>query len=106
KMILVEENPDNARDLKARLRRDFPSRDAVVLQGDCNQLLDGIIKEMPDPRAGLLSFCFIDPRQLGIHFETIRQLASRYWMDFLILIADQMAGGRDVTLVEPENQTV
>jgi three-Cys-motif partner protein len=68
-----------------------------VIAGDCNDEIERVLAELPNPSAGLLTFCFVDPFGLGIHLATIRRL-KHLRIDFLVLVADQMAGARDVTL--------
>ena len=42
-----------------------------------------------------MSFCFVDPFNIGIDFETIRQLGKNRAMDFLILLALGMDANRN-----------
>jgi three-Cys-motif partner protein len=64
-------------------------------------------RKYPLPRkdAGVLTVSFVDPFDLSIDFATLRRFEALY-IDFIVLIADQMAGERDTTLREPENTAV
>jgi three-Cys-motif partner protein len=42
----------------------------------------------------VLSLCFVDPCDIGINFETLRTLSTRY-MDFLVLLALHMDANRN-----------
>lgn len=85
--IFCENNPELMEALRERVRRNFPEADVQFVSGDCNEQIDSILAEIPQRSKGLkvLTFCFVDPFSLNIHFNTIRTLAS-YRMDFLILL--------------------
>jgi len=111
KLIAVEENSENLAALEERLRRDAPSRDLTPILGDCNVVIGDVIKAIPSPPAkgakmgGVLTFCFADPFDLSVRLSTLRRFVPLK-VDFIILIADRMAGARDTTLVEPGNPVV
>jgi three-Cys-motif partner protein len=58
--------------------------------------VDDILAEIPahskDHR--VLSLCFVDPYDIGIKFETLRQLSIKY-VDFLVLLALYMDAARN-----------
>lgn len=58
---------------------------ASVFQGNSNDLVDSIAKEIP---AKALTLGFLDPEGLDVHFETVERLASIGQVDLLILFAD------------------
>jgi three-Cys-motif partner protein len=85
--------------LQKRINREFPDTWTHVISGDANLKLDEILAKMPDFRKNfrVLAFCFVDPFALSnLHFETIRQLSTRF-MDFLVLIPSGMEAHRFVT---------
>lgn len=72
------------------------SKRAAVLQGDAaitaicadvNQSADAVRRALPSfsRTKGLLSFCFVDPFDLQLRFDTIRRM-SDLRMDFLVLL--------------------
>ncbi len=108
KLILVEDDPESRDALESRLRRDFPSRSFKMIPGDCNQVIDQVIAEIPPPPPkgkGVLTVCFADPFDLSIRFSTLRRFMP-LWVDFLVLIADRMAGARDHTLLDPGSTVI
>jgi len=68
----------------------------TMICGDVNQSAEAVRQALPSfgPRRGLLSFCFIDPFDLRLRFETIRQLADLR-MDFLVLLMLGVDGRRN-----------
>lgn len=50
---------------------------------DCNLVIDDILKELPPPSTSL-DFCFIDPLNWEINFNSIRKLTSNRRMDLAI----------------------
>jgi three-Cys-motif partner protein len=62
-------------------------RRVTILHGDVNESAAEVRRALPDfsHNRGLLSFCFIDPFDLQLRFETIRSL-SDLRIDFLILL--------------------
>lgn len=111
KLIVVEKNRRDLSALEERLRRDIPTREVTPIPGDCNEVIGDVIKAIPPPpakgakRGGVLTFCFADPRDLSVRLSTLRRFAPRK-VDFIVLIADRMAGARDSTLVKPGNPVV
>lgn len=107
KMILVEASPKRIAVLKKRLAVEFPGRDFSFVDENCNTAADRILGKIPPytKTSGVLTFCFVDPCGLDIHFSAIKKFKD-LWIDFLVLIADQMAGARDKTLIEPTNSTI
>jgi three-Cys-motif partner protein len=85
--IFCENDPEAMNALQQRVQKDYPQADVRFVQGDCNQVIDSIIAQIPaySKQVKVLSFCFVDPFSLNIHFDTIRKLAA-YIMDFLILL--------------------
>ena len=61
--------------------------------GDCNQLIGGIVGEIP---RGCLTLAFVDPKGLDAKFRTISTLASRARVDFVILFAHAVDVSRNV----------
>jgi three-Cys-motif partner protein len=85
--IFCERNNDAMNALKERVKALNTNLDVHFVDGDCNERIDTIISTIPRYSSGtkVLSFCFVDPFSLNIHFETIRKLGN-YIMDFLVLL--------------------
>lgn len=92
KFILCEENSERFEAISARIKRNFSHLDVTLINGDCNLVIDQVLKAIPPYTKGntLLSFCFVDPYSLNLHFNTIEVLGKRRLMDFLILQALHM----------------
>jgi three-Cys-motif partner protein len=107
KLIFVEASAQRFTALRKRLTTEFPRRDFSFIVENCNSAADRILTEIPpySKTSGVLTFCFVDPFGLDIHFSTIRRFQD-LWVDFLVLVADQMAGARDKTLLKPANKVV
>lgn len=80
KVVLVELDDENVQALKARTAK-YGSR-VEVLQGDCNEVIDEVVRRVP--RFGL-NLAVIDPYGLEpLRFSTISKLASLDRMDLII----------------------
>ena len=108
KYIFVDNNPECIAALKARTRALGTDLDVSFIKKDVSEAVPAIIKKMPSfsKDRGLLSFCFADPFSAELDFSVLKQLASRYKMDFLVLLML----GRDVRTnfrryLEDENDT-
>lgn len=97
KYIFCERQPRQLNALEARVKKIAPSRNVAYVSGDCNEHVDEILAQIPvhSPSHHVLSLCFVDPFDIGIKFETLRKLSTRY-MDFLVLLALYMDANRNV----------
>jgi three-Cys-motif partner protein len=110
KYILVDNDPACVDALRHRIEQLDHSHDVTLVQDDVSRAVPKIVQAMPrfDRERKLLSFCFIDPFSAAFDFDVIRELASRYRMDFLIL----PMLGRDIRtnfkqyLENPEDQRI
>lgn len=108
KYIFCEKDEVKYNALINRVRRDYGFFNVEVLNGDCNLIVDDIIKLIPEPskKNTVLCFCFVDPYSLNLNFSTIRKL-SKYKIDFLILLALGMAARRNQqNYLNEENNSV
>lgn len=83
--------------LRERVGRAHPDRDVRYLEGDANERVDDVLAELPPhrPGTGVLSFCVLDPYNLGnLRFTTIERL-STIFVDFLVLIPSYMDAHRN-----------
>lgn len=94
--VFCEENPENLRALKARVQRHAHGASVAYIEGDCNRHVDEILAKIPPSSRTdtVLTLCFVDPFDIGIEFETLRTLSSRF-VDFLILLAVFMDANRN-----------
>jgi len=85
--IFCEQDSDAMNALKQRVSTLNTNLDVHFVDGDCNEQIDRIISKIPHYSSGtkVLSFCFVDPFSLDIHFQTIGKLGN-YILDFLILL--------------------
>jgi three-Cys-motif partner protein len=105
KYIFCDINPKYISALKNRVSSIIPTIDADYIVGNINANVDTLLDTMPSHRTGYttLSFCLVDPYNMGnIHFDTIEQLSTRY-MDFLVLIPSYMDINRRPELYQEEN---
>jgi three-Cys-motif partner protein len=96
--IFCEKDPESMETLRKRVESFHPDADVSYVHGDCNQKIDEILSHIPKHSTSqrVLSFCFVDPPDIGIHFRTIRALASANSVDFLILFALGMDVKRNI----------
>lgn len=95
--------------LRTRVERDFPDVSAEYVEGDCNENVERIVRSIPayGPGNTLLPFCFADPFELNLWFDTIRKLGQNRLMDFLILQALHMDANRNFSnYVVEENKKI
>jgi three-Cys-motif partner protein len=108
KYILCEQDTERYEALKVRVERDYSHLNCEILNCDSNSNVEQIIAAIPEYNKGdkLLSFCFVDPFSLNLHFSTIRRLANKF-MDFLILQALHMDANRNFdNYNKEENQKI
>ncbi len=108
KYIFCEKDDKKLEILKQRVTTKYSGVNVSYIQGDCNSEVDKIIAAIPRPSSArkVLSFCFVDPYNIGIKFETIEKL-SELFMDFLIVLAGAMDANRNErNYTRPANKTV
>jgi three-Cys-motif partner protein len=109
KYILCEADPERYNALKRRVERDFNHLDVTLINGDSNKIVDQVSNAIPPFKKGntMLSFCFVDPYSLNLHFKTIEALGGKILMDFLILQALHMDGNRNLSkYLKDENEKI
>jgi three-Cys-motif partner protein len=99
KYIFSEFDNEKMEALKLRVRKHFPEKydQVIFIQGDSNENIEEIKSYIPEYNFNnkVLTFCFVDPFSLNLHFKTISSLGERR-VDFLILMALQMDGKRNL----------
>lgn len=98
KYIFCDEDETALDALRRRVSRIDRDSDISWVQGDVNDKVEEILDQMPRYSSGnrLLSLCFLDPYATNIRFETIRELGSRYIMDFLMVLPLGMDARRNL----------
>ena len=93
--------------LSERVQRYFPAKKANYIVGDCNEKATKILSLLPKPSKSntVLTFCVVDPFNLGINFRTMKAL-SKYRMDFLILLSWMDTSRNEFRYVEYDNNRV
>ncbi len=93
--------------LSQRIDQYYPNRKADYIRGDCNEKVHEILASLPIPSKvnRVLTFCVIDPYNLGISFNTIRML-SKYRMDFLVLLSWMDASRNEYIYINPSNERI
>ena len=92
-----ENNPWQIHALKSRIDQRSAGKNVKIVEGDCNEKIDEIILNIPKKQGQrILTFCFVDPFSLDLHFDTLRKLAIQYRIDFLVLLALMMDANRNL----------
>lgn len=105
--VFADENAQKLDALKVRVGAMEPPPDVTYIQGDANNVVDRVTAAIPATHRKTLSFCFLDPYNLDIHFETVRKLATDRAMDFLILLALYVDANRNLsTYINEQSQTI
>jgi len=97
KYLFCEMIPQSVEALKKRVTNLKPSAEVTYLPGDCNECVDDIVAQIPEPSKSntVLTFCFVDPFDLSIQFKTLRKLADARRIDFMVLLALFMDANRN-----------
>lgn len=92
--------------LEKRIELEFADKiKPSFLTGDFNERYPEIVSEL-SARPGTLTLCFLDPYDIGLHFNTVRELSKSVKVDFLILFALGMDANRNlVKYYLPETST-
>ncbi|MBZ5628204.1 MAG: three-Cys-motif partner protein TcmP [Acidobacteriia bacterium] len=96
KYIFCEQDPQLLSALRERTARIAPASNVAYIPGDCNSRIDDILAQIPPASREhtVLGLCFVDPFGIGIKFDTLRRLSTRY-LDFLCLLAVYMDANRN-----------
>lgn len=109
KYILCEQDPYKFHCLKTRIESIFPNADVTLINKDCNEAIEEILRSIPaySKQNTVLPFCFVDPYSVNFNFNTIKKLGDGRLMDFLILQALQMDAKRNLsTYLNPKNERI
>jgi len=97
KYVFCEKEPANLSALQQRISRLNAGVEVKLIEGDCNEKVESILAEIPQYSKSqtVLTFCFVDPFDLGVQFRTIKRLAEARKTDFLVLLALYMDANRN-----------
>src|SRR6266576_1600781 len=106
--VFADENAESLDALRTRVSRLGHSDTPTYIPGDANDKVDRVLEVISKtPSKSTLSFCFLDPYKLNIHFETVRRIAEGRAVDFLILLALYIDANRNVSFYVAEgNRTI
>lgn len=95
--VFSDDNPAALEALRIRVARVRAETAVTYVPGDANAAVKRIVEVMSSPdMKGALSFCFLDPYKLNIHFDTVRRIAEGRPVDFLILLALYVDANRNL----------
>ena len=80
----VDANPANAESLRVRCNAHPLSDRVNVYTGDCNIIVNEIVRELKRDEQSSLNLAFLDPEGLELEWKTIGKLASIRRMDLVI----------------------
>lgn len=80
----VDSNLKNTRALEERCQASPYHNRIQIMTGDCNLLVDDIVKDLKRNENQSLNLAFLDPEGLELHWNTVAKLARIRKMDFLI----------------------
>jgi three-Cys-motif partner protein len=104
KYILCDRDPQYVSALRDRAAAVAPAASVEFVVGDANASIAEVERRIP---SHCLSFCFVDPFGVDIHFQAMRTLATGRAMDFLVLRALGMDATRNWQLyIQPGNSKV
>src|SRR5260370_781510 len=105
--VFADENTAALEALRLRVGRLERQYMVTYIPGDANAAVGRILEAIPgEASRKTLSFCFLDPYKLNVHFETVRRIAEGRAVDFLILLALYVDANRNVQwYVEEANPT-
>lgn len=106
--VFSEENPEALDALRTRVGRLDQQRPVTYIPGDANVAVARIVELVSaTPSKSTLSFAFLDPYKLNIHFQTVQRIAEGRAVDFLILLALYIDANRNIQwYVGEDNQTI
>lgn len=97
--VFCENDLTKFRALQERVRTEWPNASVSCIEGDANAHAKEIAGHIPAHSVSkrVLSFCFIDPYDLKLDFETVMTLGAERALDFIIVLMLHMDAGRNWT---------
>ena len=95
--VFADENLESLEALRTRVGRVGGHSPVTYIPGNANDKVGRIIELISTTSIkSTLSFCFLDPYKLNIHFDTVRRIAEGRAIDFLILLALYVDANRNI----------
>jgi three-Cys-motif partner protein len=107
--IFCDNDPESIEALAERVSHNYSNKNVVYINEDSNTAIDKIKSLIPGhgENKTVLTFCFIDPFDLNIHFETVKTLAENKFVDMLILQAYYMDANRNYdNYIKEDNEKI
>ena len=106
--VFSDESPEALDALRTRVVGLDQQLPVTYIPGDANVAVARIVKVVSAmPSKSTLSFCFLDPYKLNIHFQTVERIAEGRAVDFLILLALYIDANRNIQwYVGDDNPTI
>src|SRR3989441_11807855 len=106
--VFADENTESLDALRTRVSRLGHSVTPTYIPGDANEKVGRVLEVISKtPSKSTLSFCFLDPYKLNIHFQTVQRIAEGRAVDFLILLALYIDANRNIQwYVGDDNPTI
>ncbi len=106
--VFSDESPEALDALRTRVVGLDQQLPVTYIPGDANVAVTRIVKIVSaTPSKSTLSFCFLDPYKLNIHFHTVQRIAEGRAVDFLILLALYIDANRNIQwYVGDDNPTI
>jgi len=106
--VFSDESPEALDALRIRVAGLDQQLPVTYIPGDANVAVARIGKVVSaTPSKSTLSFCFLDPYKLNIHFQTVERIAEGRAVDFLILLALYIDANRNIQwYVGDDNPTI
>lgn len=95
--VFCEKNRRKLKALRLRVGKASRGTDVRFVPGDCNKQVENVLSELPPLGArDVLAACFVDPFGLAdLKFDTLRRLAHRRRIDFLVLVPSHVDAHRN-----------
>lgn len=107
--IFCEMDPERICALEERVKREHSTSfsSCYFLEGDSNQKVGEVASIINSLQGSTITFTFIDPFSLNLHFSTVEKLSRVGKVDFLILLALLMDANRNfINYSEEDNKKV
>jgi len=106
--VFSDESPEALDALRTRVAGLDQQLPVTYIPGDANVAVARIVTVVSaTPSKSTLSFCFLDPYKLNIHFQTVERIAEGRAVDFLILLALYIDANRNIQwYVGDDNPTI
>ena len=109
KYIYCDSDQDSILALEKRISLNYSNNDVHCICADANNSIEDIKKLIPQHGINnkVLTFCFVDPYELNIHFDTITTLTKNKLVDVLILQAYFMDANRNYdNYIKEDNEKI